>query len=145
MAIIIFADIVLQGELCGRPGSVSFDSTSIYISNTAYNTDMYVCTKNTIDLSKKSKLSVNFTDNGGWTYSGTYTKYYIVLLNESPTGNYPDSWPSGLSILKDTSIGPSKGATRTVEMDVSDYNGTAVIGFRSGYSGNCTIHWITVE
>lgn len=131
--------------LCGMPGSVSFNSNDIYISNTAYNTDMYICTKNKIDLTNKSKLLINFTDNGGWEDSGRHTSYNSVLLSNSPTGNYRDSWPSGLEVLKKQAIGPSNGATRTITMDISDFSGSAVIGFCSQYSGNCTVNWIAME
>lgn len=132
-------------QLFGSPGSVTFNSTNIYIKNTAFNTDMIVCTKNSIDLSEKSKVLVNFTDNGGWTYSGRYTKYYVYLLNNTATGNYQESWPNGLNIFKDTYVGASSGSTRTIELDVSDYTESAVISFGSSYSGNCTIHWIKAE
>ena len=141
----LFVDIVWQVQLYGRAGSASFNSNGIYISNTAYNTDMYICTKNKIDLTNKSKLLVNFTDNGGWTYNGSYTSYNSVLLSYSPTGNYPDSWPSGLETLKKQTIGPSNGATRTITMDISNFSGSAVIGFYSQYSGNCTVNWISIE
>lgn len=145
MDIIHFVDILLPELLYGRPGSVGFNSNGIYILNTAYNTDMYICTKNKIDLTNKSKLLINFTDNGGWTYSGRYTSYSSVLLSNSTTGNYRDSWPSGLEVLKKQAIGPSNGVTRTITMDISDFSGSAVIGFYSQYSGNCTVNWITIE